>query len=87
MPVYNNQDGLEKTLQSLESETEPMDIYVIDDGSQLAMKVPENCPLSIHLFRMEDNMGIRQALNLGLQKLQTKDAINGYPAWMLETYY
>ncbi|MTT32163.1 glycosyltransferase [Terrilactibacillus sp. BCM23-1] len=76
IPVYNNQEGLLLTLNSLVRETDAkLDVYVIDDGS----KVPIKCTTiignhNIFVYRMAENSGIENALNYGLKIIQA----NGY---------
>jgi len=43
IPVYNNQDGLERSLASLTGEV-PLDIVVVDDGSTPPHPAPRGSP-------------------------------------------
>jgi len=66
IPVYNNQDGLERSLASLTGEV-PLDIVVVDDGSTPPIRLPEvPPPHRAFLLRLEENKGIEHALNHGL---------------------
>lgn len=54
IPVYNNQDGLERSLASLSDEV-PLDI-VVDDGSSPLIRLPEVLtPHRAFLLRLEEN--------------------------------
>ena len=66
IPVYNNPHGLNRTLGELPV-GEPVDVVVVDDGSQPAVRVP-TCTNGhrVHLIRMPQNRGIGHALNRGL---------------------
>lgn len=66
IPVYNNQDGLERSLAALTDEV-PLDIVVVDDGSTPPIRLPEvPPPYRAFLLRLEQNRGIEHALNHGL---------------------
>ncbi|GLV47211.1 glycosyl transferase [Thermus sp. LT1-2-5] len=66
IPVYKDQAGLEKSLSTLPAEV-PLDIVVVDDGSQPPIQLP-NLPGEHkgYLLRLEQNVGIERALNYGL---------------------
>lgn len=67
IPVYNNQDGLRRSLAALSDEY-PLDIIVVDDGSDCPVSLDaEAAPHRYHLLRLEKNRGIEHALNLGLR--------------------
>ncbi|MGQ9736046.1 MAG: glycosyltransferase [Thermaceae bacterium] len=66
MPVYNDQEGLIRSLESLPEEV-PLDIVVVDDGSTPPIRLPKvAAPHRVFLLRMEENKGIEHALNHGL---------------------
>jgi len=71
IPHYNNLKGLEKTLSSISNE-EPLDIIIVDDGSDkkpnlkaLEKKFPSL--RRVVVIYLERNMGIDKALNEGLK--------------------
>lgn len=71
IPHYNNPEGLIKSLKSI-SETENIDVLVIDDGSKNAVldedlirrDIHDNIHLEINY--LPENLGIEGALNFGL---------------------
>ena len=70
IPCFNNQLGLEKSIESVFYKNHNYEILIIDDGSiiplseiKLQEKFP-NKPLSV--IRLNDNSGITKALNTGL---------------------
>lgn len=69
IPVYNNQQGLDRTLLSLYKAEGEFDILVVDDGSDepIAIQVEGEAKRRTCLFRMKTNGGITRALNAGLQ--------------------
>ncbi|HDR4870485.1 glycosyl transferase family 2 [Bacillus thuringiensis] len=76
IPVYNDQAGLNQTLESLLKETkEKVDVVVVDDGSKEPINVPENIGIHHIIFiKSEVNKGIEHVLNLGLKYI----CDNGY---------
>lgn len=68
IPVYNNQSGLNKTLDVLSKETSTtVDIVVVDDGSKEPIQVPNKVGMNkVILLRLLKNRGIEHALNKGL---------------------
>lgn len=66
IPAFNAQDDLPRTLASLESDTVPFDIVVVDDGSEPPLQAPDAAgPHRIVLIRLPQNRGVAQALNVG----------------------
>ncbi len=66
IPVYNDQEGLERTLSSLPVEV-PLDVMVVDDGSSPSIRLPGlPSPHRGFLLRLDKNRGIEHALNHGL---------------------
>jgi len=66
VPVYNDQKALELSLSSLPREL-PLDVVVVDDGSQPPLRLPPiPAPHTGHLLRLDSNRGIEHALNHGL---------------------
>ncbi|MEN2981531.1 MAG: glycosyltransferase [Thermus sp.] len=75
IPVYNDQEGLGKTLTHLPGEI-PLDVVVVDDGSQPPITLPKlPPPHRAFLLRLEENRGITGALNEGLRFILER----GYP--------
>ncbi len=74
IPVYNNQKGLKTTLSALANHIEPMDIWIVDDGSdapiQLSKKERSH---DIFVLRIPRNQGIVGALNTGLEHILSKE--------------
>ncbi len=76
IPHYNNIEGLQKSLGSI-NETEAIDVLVVDDGSN---EVPDLSELKqnftnineIFLIDLKQNKGIETALNTGLDWIRTK---------------
>ncbi|MDW8357173.1 glycosyltransferase [Thermus sp.] len=75
IPVYNDQEGLEETLAHLPGEI-PLDVVVVDDGSQPPITLPQlPPPHRAFLLRLDGNRGITGALNEGLRFVLAR----GYP--------
>lgn len=71
IPVYNNFEGLIKSLASIVFDPADFLVLVVDDGSIKPFTSAEInqqlCnPLNIQVVRLNDNIGITGALNLGL---------------------
>jgi len=72
IPVYRNQRGLERSLDSLARAAEAFDIVVVDDGSPVPIYVPArfaSSSKSLSLLRLGTNRGIAGALNHGLRSV------------------
>ena len=74
IPHYNNPEGLKKSLQTIQEESN-INILIVDDGSK---KLPinesalqDNLPTFLHLnyIYLEKNRGIEEALNTGLRHI------------------
>jgi glycosyltransferase involved in cell wall biosynthesis len=75
IPVYNDREGLRRTLEGLPREV-PLDVVVVDDGSDPPLSFPEvPPPHRAFLVRLERNRGIVGALNEGLRFILER----GYP--------
>lgn len=76
LPVYNPGKGLLDTLVSLQKDTFPHDIFVIDDGSDVKVEtlLKENhlTQKNIFLITLPHNGGITKALNAGIQVILEK---------------
>lgn len=67
IPVYNDQEGLNLSISKLPGEV-PLDIVVVDDGSQPPIVLPDiPPPHQGYLLRLAKNQGIEHALNHGLK--------------------
>jgi glycosyltransferase involved in cell wall biosynthesis len=67
IPVWNDQAGLDKTLETLANDSLPFDIVVVDDGSATAIVCDElNGSHETTLRRLRQNRGVEHALNDGL---------------------
>jgi len=68
IPVYNAQEELERSIQSLPSDDEAVHIVVVDDGSVPRIEPPTPPdPHTLTLLRLDTNQGIEAALNYGLK--------------------
>ena len=78
IPVYQDQAGAEKTLESLRQASWPVvgAIVLVDDGSNpaLAIRPTEWAPLRVELVRLSENQGIEGALNAGLARARQLEA-------------
>jgi glycosyltransferase involved in cell wall biosynthesis len=70
IPCYNNQAGLEKSLQSVKYKPGNLLVVIVDDGSDIPVTID---PLfrggqewPVQLIRLPENRGITVALNAGL---------------------
>ena len=69
IPVFNDQQGLEKALGSLAQDGAQFDVFVVDDGSDPPARIPPGLPYDVRLKRQEPNQGITAALNAGLAEI------------------
>jgi glycosyltransferase involved in cell wall biosynthesis len=69
IPVYNDQDGLARSLESLRADGGGFDIVVVDDGSTPEIRIPTGLPFRTELVRLIRNRGIVGALNAGLEHI------------------
>lgn len=71
IPVYRNQDGLTRTIESLRAAEGDFDVFIVDDGSPEPAAAPEllRTGVSVTLLRLEQNQGIARALNHGLREI------------------
>lgn len=68
IPAFNPSESLIKTITSIASQDVDCEIFVVDDGSQPVIKLPEQMGgKRIHVIRLEQNSGISVALNTGLK--------------------
>jgi glycosyltransferase involved in cell wall biosynthesis len=66
IPAYDDQAGLERSLESLTQDGADFDVIVVDDGSNPPLRVPDGPPFRATLLRLAANKGITGALNAGL---------------------
>jgi glycosyltransferase involved in cell wall biosynthesis len=69
MPVYNGQVDFERALGSLVRDGARFELFVVDDGSQPPIRVPDGLPFEVVLIRLDRNVGITRALNTGLERI------------------
>ncbi|MEQ8926522.1 MAG: glycosyltransferase [Fulvivirga sp.] len=77
LPHYNDPDGLNATLKSLDKGNYALQLVVVDDGS-FTRYVPKKAEIeakfkhyggvvNVHLLKLESNQGVEYALNFGLE--------------------
>ncbi len=68
IPVFRNQDGLDRTVQSLRLAQGSFDVVIVDDGSPVRISAPKHLRDGVQdwLLRLDRNHGIAGALNYGL---------------------
>lgn len=75
IPVWKDQEGLTRTLDTLALDPLPFDIVVVDDGSPVPIVCPDRVgPHRITLRRLPENRGIEHALNAGLEIILESNA-------------
>lgn len=73
MAVYNDPQGMLRTLSSLFDDAPLADILIVDDGSAIPLTLPAMpSGFSATLLRLEHNGGIACALNEGLRHILTR---------------
>jgi glycosyltransferase involved in cell wall biosynthesis len=72
IPVFNNQEGLEQTCESLAAAEGHFDVLVVDDGSRVPVEITTEAVGNrrVLLHRLAQNGGITKALNQGLRVAQ-----------------
>lgn len=73
IPVYNDQNGLTRSLGSLRADGGTFDVVVVDDGSTPEASVSSGLPFHTRLIRLSRNRGIVGALNAGLEHVASAD--------------
>ncbi|MFL9963482.1 glycosyltransferase [Paraburkholderia sediminicola] len=68
MPAYNGQSDVDLTLASF-SESAPVHVLIVDDGSTPPIVAPALANLRIDVLRMPQNGGIERALQAGIEAL------------------
>lgn len=72
MPAYNATASIQKTLDSLNANTEPHDIVIVDDGSAVPLDSWLPAQHNLKVLRAPQNGGITKALNIGLSYILEK---------------
>jgi glycosyltransferase involved in cell wall biosynthesis len=68
VPAYNPKtEDLLEALRSLVTQTEPVDICLVDDGSAPPVEVPAFARDRTHVLRLQRNCGITAALRAGVE--------------------
>ncbi|HEV2199832.1 MAG TPA: glycosyltransferase [Bryobacteraceae bacterium] len=69
IPVYRNQEGLTRTLESLREAAGGFDVFIVDDGSPEPLVAPKRLRenVAVRILRLQSNGGIARALNQGLR--------------------
>jgi glycosyltransferase involved in cell wall biosynthesis len=73
IPVFQNQAGLDRSIQALRNSS-VIDVIVVDDGSSPAIREPQiQGPHRLTILRQPVNQGITTALNAGLEHVLAGD--------------
>lgn len=71
IPVYNNEEGLNLSLESIHYPSGAFLVVIVDDGSTHPVTCdslsPQSLRLPLHIMRTPLNRGITEALNTGLE--------------------
>lgn len=70
MPVYNPDEDLKLTLDSLHAQTVPFKLFLVDDGSKIQADYEALTKgMNVKIIRLAINVGITGAMNAGLQEI------------------
>jgi glycosyltransferase involved in cell wall biosynthesis len=74
IPVYRNQAGLNRSLESLAEAEGEFEVLIIDDGSPHPIEAPQSLRggVPVTIIRLPRNQGIAAALNHGLRHVLPK---------------
>lgn len=74
IPVYNDNDEIIKTLNSIDEKYNDFTVFIVDDGSRDPIAI-KNCNYSFNIVthRLSVNSGITKALNAGLEFIRKKN--------------
>jgi len=74
IPVYRNQAGLNRSLESLAEAEGNFEVLIVDDGSPYPIEAPQRLrdDVLVTVLRLPRNQGIAAALNHGLRHLLPK---------------
>jgi GT2 family glycosyltransferase len=74
MPVYNPDDGLKLTIESLRAQSVPFKLYLVDDGSKFHAEYEALTQgIDVAILRLAKNVGITGAMNAGLTEIMKGD--------------
>lgn len=75
IPVYRNQAGLNRSLESLAEAEGKFDVLIVDDGSPHPIEAPQRLhdDIPVTVIRIPRNQGIAAALNHGIEHILAKD--------------
>ncbi len=70
MPVYNPDDDLKMTLDSLRAQTVPFRLFLVDDGSKVQTDYEALTKgMDVKIIQLTKNVGITGAMNAGLKEI------------------
>jgi glycosyltransferase involved in cell wall biosynthesis len=70
IPVFNQLEGLLRTLESVDSETADLEFFVVDDGSTPAIDISQHRFVHpVNLITLTQNRGCAFARNAGLEQI------------------
>jgi len=73
IPVFNEIEGLLKTLKSVDSETADLEFFVVDDGSTPAIDISDHQFVHpVNMISLTQNSGCAFARNAGLEQIVAK---------------
>lgn len=76
MPVYNDQEDMIKTLDSINEENNDFQVLIIDDGSKNPLTLGNRqYKFNVNIHRLSENKGITGALNAGLDLIVQMTAV------------
>lgn len=73
MSAYKAQNTIKKTIDSLNANMEPHDLYLVDDGSPIPISSYLEPQSNLTIIRSSTNIGLAQAQNLGLKEILAKN--------------
>lgn len=75
MPIHNGDEWIDGCLTALSKNLEPHDLVIVDDGSERPLLQEQLGPYQFRtiLIRLESNIGIVGALNIGLSIIQSEE--------------
>lgn len=72
LATYNDGDLLFRALDSVLRSSIELDIFVIDDASLVKVEIPNEFAPRVFLVRLNENVGLTKALNVGLHSILEK---------------